>query len=296
MENPLVNATKYLKVKTDTLQQVRITYPRASSIMKACLRLHIIAMHNVLYRQDKNTALPQRMALSLGNALHYWIQNQPDFYGDDRRGWWKCLACEKVPYFGKPPGPGYHCPFCGASYHAFEYKEHPMVIKGNPFYGSGHPDLFLAETKKVSDEWVMTNELKSIKNGQNDKWDWDNIIEPLAEHKYQVMMYLLGLKHDPILKQRKIKVIPSQANISYIAKGNFGNKLPIKTFTIEAKQHKDIAEDILQRLSLFKQGFEDYPKSIVPVLSVCKGSEFSHYEARNCPGLDICRALNQKGF
>ncbi len=35
------------------------------------------------------------MAFSLGNALHWWVQNRPDFYGDDRRGWWKCLACSK---------------------------------------------------------------------------------------------------------------------------------------------------------------------------------------------------------
>ena len=298
--NPLVTATQYLRVKQADIP-VRIGYPRASSISKACMRLHTIATKHQLFKESKQTNLPSRMAFSLGNALHWWIQNRPDFYGDDRRGWWKCLACSKpkkatIPYFGAPPGADYVCPKCGAGPYAMEYYEHPMTLTGDPFYVTGHPDLFLAVNGGKFAGYNMVNELKSIKNGNNDKWDWDNITYPIIDHVYQVITYIMFLHHDRIIKKFNIKVVPDQANVSYIAKGNFGNKLPIKTFTVEKKRHLDVVEDIEMRLGLFAGGFYDFPRKLAAAESACSRSDFTHYMARTCPGQAICQGLYKEGY
>ena len=283
--NPLAVATGSLKVNIEDIP-VRIGYPRASSIISSCLRLHVLGTKFELYRKRKFNSLPSRIAFSIGNAYHHWIQNSSDIYGDTRRGWWKCLACRKVLYWGAPPTT--NCPHCGAYPEAIEYYEHPMVIKDIPWFFSGHPDLYLTSgTKKAG--YLVTNELKSLKNGNDESWDWDNIVEPLADHKAQVISYMLNSEFDPVFKKHKILIDPTVSRVSYIAKGNFGNLLPIKTFEVVRKHHKDIEEHIKERLFLYKAAIDAFPAKLPPLFPKCARAEFGNYEAKDCPGLTHCK-------
>lgn len=291
--NPLAVATGSLKVNIDDIP-VRVGYPRASSILSSCLRMHVLGSKFELYRKRKFNSLPSRIAFSIGNAYHHWIQNSPDIYGDTRRGWWKCLACRKVTHFGAPPIK--NCPHCGAYPEAIQYMEHPMVIKGNPWYFSGHPDLYLTTGTKLKDH-LVTNELKSIKNsGNGESWDWDKLIEPLADHKAQVMSYMINSEYDDIFKKKGILIDSTVARISYIAKGNFGNLLPIKTFEVIRKDHKDIEEQIKGRLLIFKKAYENFPKFLPECLDKCKHSEFTNYQAKDCPAIKQCKEFFEQGI
>lgn len=290
--NPLVTATNLIRINAPEIP-VQIKYPRASSISNACMRLHVLAMFYPLHRQNKFNNLPSRIAFSIGNAYHYWMQNSPDIYGQDRYGWWKCLGCGRVDYFGPPPEVGYHCRNCSAMHTALEYMEHPMYIKGKPWYLSGHPDLYLGSGSKKTG-YLVTNELKSIKNSEDAKrWDWSTLVEPLADHKYQIMAYMMGAEHDVELK-KVAKVDPSIGNVSYIAKGNFGNLLPIKTFEVERRYHKDIEEAITEKLLFFSKGLEEFPKNLPSCQRTCVSSEFTHYSAKACPGLVLCQKHSNK--
>jgi len=111
--------------------------PRASGLYSCCIRKHVLG--TLFKRREKSfVSFKDKILFGYGNAIHYWLQNSPDIFGDRRVGWWECSACGETIHFGKFPEVD-NCRKCSARRDAFIYREH--ALEADSF--SGHPDMFL---------------------------------------------------------------------------------------------------------------------------------------------------------
>ena len=150
-----------------------IGVPRASSIDKACMRMHVLMAHNQGMRRKESLDFNSRLTFAWGDALHSMIQNTEIVVRDSiKRGWWRCMACNTVLGFGRSPKKDFKCTKCGAFREAITYHEHFMDVR-DPFYLTGHPDIFL----ELQDSVLTVGELKSI-----NKDSFKKLEKPLGEH------------------------------------------------------------------------------------------------------------------
>jgi len=269
-----------------------ISQPRASSILKSCLRQHILG---TVYqcRIEKYVPFRDRVTFGLGDAIHYWVQNTPWLFPDDRRvGWWFCRACEKTRLFGIRPTT--KCENCGASSSACEYQEHGMEIKQKvkvryvnrktnkvdtklvtiPVV-SGHMDLFLAKDTYPA---LRVNELKSISSKQ-----FPDLKAPLADHEHQVITYMEYLNQDPNMPA---PVDDQVGYVTYISKRHDFKNIPIKMFAVENKG--PVAERIAEKVKLYVRGLKHFPDHLAPPVGECERNHFGNYRAKHCPVREDC--------
>lgn len=250
----------------------KISQPRASSIYDSCIRMHVLCTQ--LHRKQKvYYTIKDILTFGIGKAVHYWAQNFPDLYGEERYGLWKCLSCGFVQSFG--PFPKIKCPKCAANSTAWVYHEFGGDIKV-PLKFSFHIDMF----KKCGDVYQV-REIKTISR------DAFNVLKaPLIQHEYQMHTYILGCYYS---KNFPVKLDIHNSYIDYLSKEHTSKTIPIKTFLV--KTNKALIQNIKHKLELYKNGIINYPKSMPEIDSVCAKKNYDCWKAKTCPVLAECKKL-----
>lgn len=264
LTDPFLLAAENVSLLARKVDAFKVGPPRASSIRSGCVRFHVIGSKNKLKKKEWST-VKGRVTFGLGNAIHYWVQNTSDIFGDDRRvGWWKCLACGHVLHFGlRPQG---KCHFCNAGPMAAEYHEHVMNLKGTYPIG-GHPDLFL----RFKNDILRVVEIKSI-NGK----DFLKLKAPLADHFWQVQTYMWGCGID---KTFPMEIDREVGYVLYVSK-KAHKEFPLKMFMV--KRSVDVLEEVMEKATQFKTGIKHYPKRLPPPHPECERGNFGNYRAKSC--------------
>ena len=270
-DSPGVLASRLVSIYGGSKDQWRIGKPLASSLYSACMRMHVIG--TVLGRDRvSSVSAGDRVTYSIGDALHYWAQNTPVFFGDRRVGYWWCLACRKVIFGRVPTG---KCS-CGAHHDVFRYQEHSLNLDGD-YPVTGHPDLFLERRPRV----FRLLELKSI--------DGDAFLTlkaPLVEHEWQVITYLWGCSQDKTLP---VSIQSDYAYVLYFSKKKVVKEFPVKAFPV--KQNPMILGAVTRKLAIYKKGMENYPASVPPVDEQCLTTNWGCWIAKSCAVKNDCQNL-----
>lgn len=260
-----------------------VRQPRSSGIYKACARKHVFGtkheLTEVVYRDASSIAT---MDL-LGTAVHDYIQNDPQYFGDKRIGWWTCLACGAKLRFG-PPIKG-KCTGCGASNKAIKYEEHDFLLDDPGV--SGHPDMFLA----IEGGRYVVLEFKTIKPKSNSSFlGFEDLVAPLISHEWQLQTYLWAMQQPaskpPITLERYGYVV-------YISKGHeFVH--PWKWFRHD--WNDDLMGRIHAKLDDYKRGCAEYPEWLPNTLDVCTEANFVGSEPNKCPTKEYCKRFYEMGI
>lgn len=274
-DDPVVVASESVPLLSEFEKSV-ISYPRASSLHSACMRMHVIG--TVLEKEKISKAnISLRLTYGIGNALHRWIQNEPDVFGDKRRGWWRCTACNTILYFGAPPKK--KCSKCGARPEAMIYHEHYMRIT-KPYHVTGHPDLFIYKNKTF-----RVVEAKTM----NPK-DFDKLVAPLAEHEWQILTYMWGLQKD---KRMPVEIDKTVGYVAYIAKKLTVKEFPIKMYPVAYSEQ--VIKRITAKLRVYDKGVQNYPNSLPVLDEACERQELAGYKTRFCPVGTQCKKFHREG-
>lgn len=267
--DPSVLASMTVRLSPD-MDTVKIRKPRASSLYKACMRMHVLATR---FKKSKKSVvgLKSKLTYGFGNAIHGWVQNTPDIFGDRRLGWWQCLACGKIMYFGTPPKKA--CRHCGAHQRAARYFEHFMDLS-DPYPATSHADLFIKHSSGVN----RVIELKTISGDQFPK-----LKSPVIDHVWQLVLSMWGSNFD---KNLPIKVDRKLGYVIYFSKKEHADMFPIKMFPVPAEPA--LVRRIKKKLVLYREGMADFPKSLPPPDSTCAKSNFTNYKSRSCPTRKEC--------
>lgn len=243
--------------------------PRASSLQYTCIRKHVLGVrHEVEYME--RLPIGDRITFDIGDAIHYRVQNTPNYFGDNRYGWWKCSACGNIRGFGRPPA--WNCKSCGARPEATIYEEHSMVAPES-YVCSGHTDLFIKVNGKL-----RVVEAKTIAADAFNK-----LVAPLVAHVWQVQSYMWFAKWDAFLKDR---IFPNTGYVLYVSKGAlYRGRIPMKMFVV--KRSTQILDKIKEKLAVYTSCMNN---GHLPPLDIrCERSEFTDYLSTDCPCLDLCK-------
>jgi hypothetical protein len=270
-------AAEHIQLKLE-VEEKDISWPRASSLYKCCIRQHVIG--DILGKKVKDFLyIKDKLTYGIGNAVHYWLQNTPDILGDKRRGWWKCLACRKVLYFGGPPTR--KCPNCGAYPEAISYKEHYIRgvgqdDDGDPrYFQTGHPDMFL---EKKNSSLLRVAEFKTIGSE-----DFDKFKAPLIEHEWQLQDYMWACSLDERLP---VKIDPNVGYILYICKRHRVKDLPFKMFKV--RRNEEMLNRIKEKLDLFRTGRINFPNQLPAPDPRCLRGGMDSYMTKSCVVREDC--------
>lgn len=269
--NPEAITTQLLDVN-NIQKDKRVIYPRASGIYRDCMRAY--ALGNLKKLKAKEfISFSRQLTFDIGNAIHEWLQNSPDYFGDQRRGYWKCLSCNYVTYFSKPRVTP--CPKCGANPTAFKYEEALLILR-EPYNISGHPDLFIEPEHAPGSMRIV-----EFKTMDGDKFA--SLKAPLVEHMWQVNAYMWMCQEDPILIPTNID--SQLAYIVYISKKEKQGMLPMKTFLV--KRNLEIITEIKEKLAVFNQAIK--AKQPPEPLLECIKTGFNGWSSRYCPVKEHCK-------
>lgn len=277
LNDPVAIAATHIRMKTEIVQNQHILFPRASSILKSCLRYHVIGTKFRLKRREY-IGPKSRLLWGYGNSYHFWVQNTPDVFGDRRVGYWKCQACGQVTHVGNPPTE--NCPKCKALPDAYIYNEHHMILRGR-YPLSGHPDMLLM----VRGGLLRVVEIKTIKGDEFVKLE-----VPLADHEEQLQAYMWGLPQDKTLG---LEVDPDLGYVLYISKVHMTKNLPFKMFHV--RRNEEIIRMIKQRSIEYKKAVLNYPKHLPAIFHECDRGDFRNYKAKYCECREECMTQAEAG-
>lgn len=240
---------------------------RMSAIHNICLRQAVLGFrHEIL--TTRKTDQQFRVTFDIGNSIHEFFQNHPDYFGSRRVGWWKCTACEGR-QFGKFPRQ--NCQRCGAKSGVFRYDEHYMRLS-DPLV-SGHPDMFL----EFGPGDIRVAEFKTM-NGP----EFAELTAPKGDHVIQATGYMTFLQKDTTLP---VRVNPRKAVAIYVSKKHEAKTFPLKAFHIE--RDEAVVRYLENSADTFTRGIRD-PEYLPPPLAACVDTQFTKAVARNCPLKDRC--------
>lgn len=264
-----------------------IGVPRASSIDKACMRMHVIMAKNPAYKKKEVLSFNNRLTFSWGDALHSMVQNTEIVISNSvKRGWWRCTACNKILGFGASPRHDYKCKSCQARREAIVYHEHSMVVN-DPYYLTGHQDLLLELEKGI----LTVGELKSIY-----KEGFKKLEKPLGEHILQGTSYLMGMEYDtsPLQIPDRYTINRDYFIIIYITKEALDRKTQAyKIFKV--RKNPLFTGIIEEKLLQFKEGYENYPEKLPVCDPLCLHNKFTSTTTKECPAERICQNLYFEG-
>ena len=260
-----------------------IGIPRASSIDKACMRMHVLLSKSNIPKKEY-LGFGDRLTFAWGDAFHIMAQNtNVVLKAQYRRGWWRCMSCNTILGFGASPNKDYRCKKCNSRREAIIYHEHSMVVD-DPFYLTGHPDMFVEFGQKGL---LTITEFKTMAGHMFKKLD-----KPLAEHVCQITSYMMGgdkdvstLKIPPMYKINTEYAIIIYITKEAIAKGT----KPFKAFRV--RRNKIFEGMLLEKLQAFKMGYENYPNNIPEPESLCSHNKFQSSISKDCPALAQCQKL-----
>ena len=273
--DPQALASAFVELHAER-EEKEIGVPRASSLYDACMRKHVIGTLFHFYEKTF-TSIRGNLLFGIGNAVHYWLQNNGAVFGDRRYGWWKCLACGSVRYFGGPPKKP--CEQCKASVDATVYAEHALKIT-KPLTVTGHPDMFF----KSEQDRLRVAELKTMEGDAFDK-----LVAPLIGHVWQIQTYMWACSIDKTLP---VEIDKNVGYIFYVTKRGRKNEFPLKCFPVIWDGR--LLHRIKDKLESYKLGLTKYPKNLPPPVSECVDKGFTSYQAKNCIALQECMT-NYKG-
>lgn len=240
--------------------------PRASSLYACCIRQHVLGTKHRA-KKTEYLSFKEKLRFGWGNAVHYWLQNFPDAFGDARRGFWKCRACGEVSDFGPPPL--HACANCGANPEAFEYLEHTILLKEPPF--SGHPDMFLERRTGV----LRICEFKTMEGDLFEK-----LVAPQIDHVWQLTAYMWGCERQGVIPRLDCQ----NGYLFYFAKKEKQDMFPVKCFLVK-RSYVTIQEI---QIKLFE--YQNGKRGVLPSChKECWDTKFQHYRAKACPVLKICQ-------
>lgn len=191
-------------------------------------------------------------------------------------GTWYCKNCNSY-FYGTSRNV---CSVCGSK-HSLEYRdtrlEYPIT---NDISLVGQIDIQVFDNK-----YIYTGEVKSI-----GKDAYNELIEPLIQHKYQIMTYLFMLSKSKTLlngkpisyweQKNSLQFYKQKGSIIYIPKG--GVKNPFEKIFTQDLNNKFVIE-ITSKLSEVRK-FKT--KGVLPENRYCK-SELSQM-SRGCQARRIC--------
>ena len=229
-------ASEHLNTGKSESDQI-IKAPRASSIYSACIRMHCIATKlGVPIRQRLDVGT--KITFGIGRAVHEWVQNTDEVFGDNKYGWWKCRSCGDImPFSNTTPE---SCGECGAKKAAFKYEEHHVKTKA-PYICSGHPDMFI---KTNSSNKLRVVEVKTIASS-----GFKGLVMPLVEHNWQLQYYMWSCSTDKSLLYHTDGIDDMVGYVLYISKGAMWNTLPLKMYPV--KKDESIIQHIKNKLLLY---------------------------------------------
>ncbi|MDR1945993.1 MAG: hypothetical protein LBQ51_02345 [Desulfovibrio sp.] len=241
---------------------------RLSSIAGVCVRERLIGLRRSITAEIR-VPLGLRVTFDSGTGIHDFMQNTNAYFGDKRLGWWRCRACGHRQFGTKPKE---KCPKCNALKSAFVYSEHSLKLPED-IPVSGHPDMFV----NVGPGDIRIADFKSI-NGD----EFDRLSSPKAEHAIQVVGYMKYIGLDDTLP---IRVNTERGLVIYVSKKHTVKKLPFKAFHVV--KSPVFIKLIENKVELFKRGLDD--ETFLPdPETVCVGSKFSCWTAKECPVLSWC--------
>lgn len=269
INDPQTLASTFVEIHA-THERREIAQPRASSLYDACMRKHVIGTIFHMY-EVAHSGIKQHLLYGIGNAVHYWLQNSGDVFGDRRYGWWRCLACGTTRYFGKPPKKP--CEHCKASAAATVYQEHGIILR-KPLVVSGHPDMFCMS----EEELLRVAEIKTMEGDAFDK-----LVAPVIDHVWQLQTYMWAA---PLDKKLPVKIDSGVGYIFYVTKRGRKDFFPLKCFPVA--WDRGLVMRIKEKLSLYTKGIEQYPKNLPAPIDECKDKHWSSWRAKNCVALQEC--------
>lgn len=252
-------------------KEIRLVHsPRASSVYEDCMRKLVIGV-SLKLKEPKWQGIRDRLTFGIGNAVHDWLQNSPSIFGDRRYGWWKCLACGQVRYFGSPPKKDCSC---GARPEASIYHEHSFEIT-HPVTVSGHPDMFFKPS------WAKKLRITELKTLAGD--EFDKLPSPFIGHEWQTHVYMWGCQNDPSLP---VQVDEEVSYIVYVTKRNRPGDFPMKVFPVV--RNELIIKRIKEKLMQYQTGMKSFPKNLPPPAEECVRGSYSNYKAKWCVSREEC--------
>lgn len=248
-------------------------YPRASGLYKDCMR-QLFLCTKLKVPVVSWIGFSLKVVFEIGNAVHSHLQNTDTILGNNRYGFWKCEACEKVSEFSTVPE---KCHWCGAPAGAMTYKEYEINMT-EPYYMTGHPDMF----RKGEGDYLHVMEIKTI-----DGVLFDNLSAANIDHVWQLQAYMYACSRAKL--GDGIKISPNVGHIMYVSKSKKAKTLPTKVFLIHNDNY--VLNTIKHKLNEYKVAM----KTGIPpkVNNLCLNSNFDNYLARSCPIKAKCMSDNE---
>jgi hypothetical protein len=228
---------------------------RLSEIDGACPREWVLGHLMDLYFYQ-NIPISNLWQMNMGSILHWYIQNDPAFFGDKLVGWWKCRACGFMRRFGtRPKEP---CEKCHGHPRVTEYDEYMFRIK-TPYRVVGKIDLILRVAPRV----YRYGEIKTCSK---------DMTSPDGGHVAQTASYNYFSRYDDKLP---ITIDRSTCYIFYFNK-KFDFKGPVKTFTL--KPTTVLINPLKAKAGMITEGINN--KTLPDPLTTCINVNFSSKSGR----------------
>ena len=246
---------------------------RLSEIDGACPREWVLG-HLLDLSYWQNVPIANLWQMNMGSILHWYIQNDPTFFGDRLVGWWRCMACGYERRFGvRPKEP---CEKCHAHPRVTEYVEY-MFRLTTPYRVVGKVDLIL----RIAPRIYRFGEVKTCSK---------DMLSPDGSHVAQTASYNYFSRYDNSLP---ITIDRSVCYIFYFNK-KFDYKGPTKTFPIKPTER--LINPLKTKAGIITEGIRN--KTLPTPLAACIGSNFSEKSGRSkqCGIASECRKKYELGI
>lgn len=275
-----------INTDTDTVEK-KISFPRASSIDRACMRMHVLMSKASGKKVTEKITCGNRLTFDWGDAFHEKAQNSNMLIkAKYRRGWWRCTACNTILGFGSPPNKEFRCPHCNARREAILYHEHNIKIVKN-WYLTGHPDMFVE-----LEPGILT--IVEFKTKAGDLFK--KLEKPDGEHVLQLTSYLISVADDESTLRipKKYKFNTAWAIIIYVSKVALAPTVsPLKVYKV--KRNPLFEGTIKEKLLSFKKGFDNFPNDLPECEPICAANSFQSGASKDCPAVAMCKKFYMGG-
>ena len=252
-------------------KEMRYRSLRLSEIDTACCREYVLGrLLNLSYWSS--VRFSNLWQMDMGSVLHWFLQNEPRYFGDKLVGFWQCRACGYERRFGvRPTEP---CEQCKAHPRVTEYKEYMFRLR-DPYRVVGKIDLIL----RIAPRIYRYGEIKTCSDDQTD---------PVGEHVAQVASYNYFSRYDDKLP------ITIDRSVSYIFYFNkkFNWNSPTKVFPI--RPTKALIDPLKAKAAEITEGVKT--RNLPAPLKACVNNNFAKGRAKKCGIAAECKKKFEMGI
>ena len=244
--------------------------------LSGCVREHVLGYRFELSRSEVIWASLAETFL-VGEAVHWFLQNDPRVFGDKLVGYWKCHACGNRVFGTRPKEES--CSQCGALIEATFYDEFWTKVIRDDMAFNGRIDGFFKMDERGKKLYI--GEYKTIEGNA-----WQELTAPLMDHVFQLHCYLIFAPlagfPEPLHDNRGI--------ILYVSKSH-QRDYPVKAFWVN--RDKDLSDLIVARATearkYIKSG-KGFPKP----LDNCIDTDWRGSSSVSCPAAKKCQEIWRK--